>query len=381
MLNRLVSVRVLAHVHHLHFPHLVNHGTALQSLCTGNEKYGVEHAGERLFTPHQVDQSLWIVKNRPGVVPAVALREIAAPGRRIKFRRKGAVVGTTRHQLVLRIEEVFVVHCPFAVNGYFRLRLAQGFSEAIDGPVVVGIFQSTGHILTDAHVIGDITILVIFGVAGTSRCRHRGMHAVRPMFERFPECFGIVSPQSLYVSVSDYRSRIVSHHDIPVARAGPLRKKAALFVGIDQSLLHLHVLGGIDEIEKGKEASECIPEAGIGEHVAGKHFPVVWTVVIDIAIGIDLRKVPGEEYRAIKIGIKGTDVVDVVIFNLDSAKYFIPACFALLHDPLERVVSQFAQIQQRLCLTDKGGRHVGMHLLVVGGVKTDHRTGMVSGVN
>ncbi len=252
MLNGLVSMRILSHVHHLHFPHFVNHGAALQPLRPGNEKYGIKHFSENLSTPHQVDQSLGVMKNGPGVVPAVAFGEIAAPGSRIEFCREGAVVGTTRHQLMFRIKEVFVVHRPFTKDGNLGLRLAQGFSEAVDAPVVIGVFQCTGHILADSHVIGDITILVILNIAGTSRCRYCGVYAVRTMLECFPECFGVIPPQPFYIGVGDNRGRIVSHHDIPVAGAGPFGKKAALFIRIDQSLLHLQVLGGINKIKKGK---------------------------------------------------------------------------------------------------------------------------------
>jgi hypothetical protein len=130
-----------------------------------------------------------------------------------------------------------------------------------------------------------------------------------------------------------------------MSRAGPLGKKTTLLIGIHQSFLHLHIFGGIDKIKEREKTPESIPETGIGEHIARKHFPVVRTVMVYIAIGVDLGEISREEQCAIEVRVECSQVIDIVILYPDPSQHFIPTGFSLFPDGFERVVSLFPQVE------------------------------------
>ena len=89
MLDRLVAVGVVAHVHNLHLPDFVNR-TAIVAVIEMRRdvEYGIHHLAERLFPAHQVNEAGRVVEYRPGIVQAVALREVAAPLERAERLRE-----------------------------------------------------------------------------------------------------------------------------------------------------------------------------------------------------------------------------------------------------------------------------------------------------
>src|SRR5690606_12053492 len=109
----------------------------------------------------------------------------------------------------------------------------------------------------------------------------------------------VIAAKALDVCVCHHGSRIVADHNIPVPRTGPLGKKSALFIGIDQPFLHLDAHGWINEVQQRKQASERIPESGIGKHVAGVYATVIGAVMDDLAVAVDFVESTGKEYRTV----------------------------------------------------------------------------------
>ena len=64
MLDRLVAVGVVSHVHHLHLPDLVDREAVVAVVEERRDcEYAVEHPGEDLVPSHQVDQALRVVEH------------------------------------------------------------------------------------------------------------------------------------------------------------------------------------------------------------------------------------------------------------------------------------------------------------------------------
>ena len=122
MLNRLIAVRVIPHVHHLHLADLVYNATVIALIEDGREdKDRVEHAVKRFLPTHQVDQSLHVMEDRPGIMPAVPLGERVSPFERVKGGLEGSILVTSTHQSRLFIEEVAIILAPLRVQIHLRI--------------------------------------------------------------------------------------------------------------------------------------------------------------------------------------------------------------------------------------------------------------------
>ena len=130
MLYRLVSVGVVAHVHHLHLPDLVDREAVVAVVEEGRyTEYAVEHRDEGIVTSHQADQAGGVVEYAPGVMQAVPFGEVSSPFERTERTRETAVPVLPDHQVVLRIEEVAVVEGCLGIRSQLFLALAQGLAE------------------------------------------------------------------------------------------------------------------------------------------------------------------------------------------------------------------------------------------------------------
>ena len=80
MLYGLIAVRVLPHVHDLHFTNLMNGKSIIAVIKKWrHHEHRVEHLHELFIAPHQIDQSSWVVEYRPGIVPTVPFGKGVSP--------------------------------------------------------------------------------------------------------------------------------------------------------------------------------------------------------------------------------------------------------------------------------------------------------------
>ena len=138
-----------------------------------------------------------------------------------------------------------------------------------------------------------------------------------------------------------------------MSRTRPLRKETALQIGIDKTLLDLHALVRINQVHQREKASECVPESGVGRHVAGLHLAVVRAVVDALAIGIDLGQIAGEQERAVEARVECADPVNVAVADLDAAERGVPAVAAGILHGVERLALDFAEIDLGLVNADE----------------------------
>src|SRR5690606_247646 len=104
---------------------------------------------------------------------------------------------------------------------------------------------------------------------------------------------------------------------------------------------------------------------------------IVGAVMDNLAVAVDFIESAGEEYRTVKAGIEGTQVIDVVVFYLDTAKHVIPSSSPLFGHAVEGVASKFLQVALGLLNADKRGGNAGMDLFTALGPEADKGTGMV----
>src|SRR5881392_2023758 len=80
MMNRLIAVRVLAHIERGHFCHLVNR-VAVRSgpEGIGRRKHRVKLISKGLVAAHELYQSGYILHHTPRPMPRAAFRERATP--------------------------------------------------------------------------------------------------------------------------------------------------------------------------------------------------------------------------------------------------------------------------------------------------------------
>ena len=125
MLDRLVAMRIIPHIHNLHFADFMDHTTVIAVIKQRRHiKYGIHHGIETGLSSHQVDQSLRVMENRPGIMPAVAFRKSISPFQRIERRLERTILVAATHQLGLRIEQVLIIHRMFRENSNFGFRFA-----------------------------------------------------------------------------------------------------------------------------------------------------------------------------------------------------------------------------------------------------------------
>ena len=83
VLDRLIAMCIVAHIHHCHFTNFVNHLSVIAVIKNGRYgKYRIHHGNKHLFPAHQVNKSLRIVEDRPGIMPAVSFCKGISPFQR-----------------------------------------------------------------------------------------------------------------------------------------------------------------------------------------------------------------------------------------------------------------------------------------------------------
>ena len=164
MLDRLVAMCIVSHIHNLHFTNLMDNLSIITIIKYGrNSKYGIQHSDEFFSSPHQIDQSLRIVKNRPCIMPAIPFCKSISPFQRRERSHEVAVLILSAHQLGLLIKQVFIVHCTFGIQIQFFFGTSQIFCNLVDTPIIIGIFQRTSSILVNLYIIRHIAqFIVIF---------------------------------------------------------------------------------------------------------------------------------------------------------------------------------------------------------------------------
>ena len=323
-------------------------------------EHRVEHLVEHLLATHEVDESLRVVEHRPCVVPSVALGEGVAPLQRRERLLELAVLQTTAHEVGLLVEHVAVVERALAERLKLLLRLAQLLAELVYAPVVVSVLECASHVLVNLHVVRHVAQLVVVFVAETTSRRNRRVNSLCAMHNSLPELLGVVVLQSAEVSVSHDRRRIVAHHAAAMTRRSPLGQESALLVCVHKARLHLLVHRRIHHVEQREETAEGVPEAGVGEHIAGQHLAVVRRIVNDFALRVLLVERAREEHRAVEARIERAEVVDVQRLHLYLAQHVVPCLASTSLHSVEIVVAKLLEVLYSLLLRDerRGDAHV-----------------------
>ena len=244
-----------------------------------DNKYRVKHLYERLFSTHQVYQTLRVVEYRPGIVPAVTFSKGVTPLQRRERRLELAVLITTTHQLAFLIKYIPIVHGTFRKEFLLLLRTVQFFCHAVDAPVIISILQSTGSVLVDFHIVGNITKLVVILIAEATRGRNLGMDILCTVDETFVQCLHVLHLHAFQIGICQHGSRVVANHTATVTRTCPFGKETAFLIGVDKAFLNLPVHRRIHQVEEWEKTAESVPETGIRIHIAGQHLPIVGTVM------------------------------------------------------------------------------------------------------
>ncbi len=203
MLNGLVPVSIVTHIHDLHFADFMNHLSVVGIIEDGgHHEDRIKHGYKRLLSAHQIDQSLYIVKDRPGIVPAVPFGKSIAPFKRAKWFLEGSVLISSAHQAGFLVKNILIILRPFGKDGNFIFGLAQGFSKFINAKIGKSIFEGTGYIFIYLHIVRDIAQLIII-INSKSSYRMKGTFIFRIFQNSFPKSFNIVAPSSFEVSIGN----------------------------------------------------------------------------------------------------------------------------------------------------------------------------------
>ena len=158
VLDRLVSMCIVTHIHHGHFTNLMNYKTIIAVIKYRRYREDrIKHRHKGLVPSHQVNQSLRVMEYRPGVVPAVSFSEGIPPFQRRERLHEFTVFLFASHQFGLRIKQILIVHSTFCKKLDFLFRALQFFSKFIDTPVIIRIFQCTGCVLVYLHTTRHVT--------------------------------------------------------------------------------------------------------------------------------------------------------------------------------------------------------------------------------
>ena len=198
------------------------------------------------------------------------------------------------------------------------------------------------------------------------------------MHHSLPKLLCVVVLQSAEVSVSHDRRRIVAHHAAAMTRRSPLGQESALLVCVHQASLHLLVHRRIHHVEQREEAAECVPEASVGEHIAGQHLAVVRRIVYDFALHILLVERAWKEHRAVEARIERAEVVDVLRLHLYLAQHVVPCLASASLHSVEIVVAKFLEVLYSLLLRDERRGDAHVELLAALCLEAYNGTGVVA---
>lgn len=204
------------------------------------------------------------------------------------------------------------------------------------------------------------------------------MNAISAMNNSLPKSFQIFSCYTFKISVGNDRRRVVTNHTSAVTRARPFGEETAFFISISKTFLHLFIHRRINEVEQGEEATESIPETGVGKHISGENLTIVGAIVDRIAILVEFIERAGEEHRAIKTRIESAELVDVVVFNFDTAKSLIPNITTGVFYLLKVVIAELFEVKISLVIANERRRYTRVNLFAARSLKANDSAGVVT---
>ena len=172
-------MRVIPHIGNFHFADFMNDSTVVTVIeYRWKTEYGIKHTDKHLLAPHQVDQSLYVMEHRPGIVPAISFGKSISPFKGIKRRLERTVGILSTHQFRFRIKQVAIVLTSFFINVQFLGRTSQFLAHTIDTPVIISIFQRTCSTLIDLYIVWYVTHFIIIFISTTSGSGNSRMYTV-----------------------------------------------------------------------------------------------------------------------------------------------------------------------------------------------------------
>ena len=179
VLDRLITMCIIAHVSYFHLANLMDHSTVITIIKYRRKiEYRIEHAHKHFLTAHQIDKSLRIVEDRPSIMPAVSFGKGVSPLKRIERCLESSVGIFATHQFRFQVKQVPVVLASLLIEFQFFCRASQLLAHAVDTPVIVCILQCTCGTLIDFHIIRHISQFIVILISATSGSRNPWMHAI-----------------------------------------------------------------------------------------------------------------------------------------------------------------------------------------------------------
>ncbi len=97
------------------------------------------------------------------------------------------------HLTTLPVEHLLIVHRSFGKRFQFLLGLAERLAQLVDAPVIIVIFQGTGHTLIDFLIIRHIAQLIVVLKTMTSGRIHFRMNSIGSMNHSLPKGLCIIT--------------------------------------------------------------------------------------------------------------------------------------------------------------------------------------------
>src|SRR5512133_3446517 len=98
MLDRLVSMSILSHSGDKHFRDFVDAHSIIGKIIQGRSgEDGIHLCIEGISSTHEIDQSLWVLKHRPGIMPGIAFVRCITPFKWIEWRLERSVFESSSH--------------------------------------------------------------------------------------------------------------------------------------------------------------------------------------------------------------------------------------------------------------------------------------------
>ena len=249
MLDRLVAMRIITHIHNGHLTDFVDGESVIAVIeYWRDRKYGIQHRDKHVLTSHQIHQSLGVVEDRPCIMPTVTLSKVTAPLQRRKVFFKLSILLLTAHQIVIGTEEALVVHGSPLELLDFLFRTIQFLGQLQDTPIIIGILQRTGCTFMNTHIARHIAQLVIVFVSQAPCRRDLRMNILCTIDQTGIKSFQILHTDTLHIGIHQNRSRVVAHHTSPMSRTCPLGEKSAFLVCIDKPFLNHLVYRRIHQV-------------------------------------------------------------------------------------------------------------------------------------
>ena len=190
------------------------------------------------------------------------------------------------------------------------------------------------------------------------------MHRVRAVQER-PVEFLDIAPlrRAREPCVRHHRRGVVADHAVAQARTRPLRQPPAFVVARLQSLRHLRVHLGVEEVEEREERAERVPEARVAEVHARTHLACCGTAVDGLSIRADLKEPPREKERAVEARVERAPLVLRAAFHTNAPERLVPRGTSARGDGGEVPFAELKQVAFGLFGADEARGHAHVHLL------------------